>query len=250
MQGMMLGAVLALVAVSIVVGVKVLRLAQRTRGLPERLLGSYFLVGGGVGYPLSAVSSISGEWQPILASLSSVFISVALSFLFVFTARVFYGKSRAAQVGAWLGIAMCLAYALGYSISQLSAETEEALVRSTMTWGGLSLFVSAAAFGWTGVESLRHWTVYRRRVLLGLADAVAVNRMLLWGLMGTIILAVVAIDTLLLYTGGAVAREVLVPLVTSVGGIVSSLCLALAFLPPRSYLEAVRRRAAASAGAL
>jgi hypothetical protein len=145
---------------------------------------------------------------------------------------------------------MALAYALGYSVSQLSAETEADLLRSTMTWGGFSLAVSAAAFGWTGIESLRHWAVYRRRVLLGLADAVAVNRMLLWGLMGTIILAVVVVDTLLLYTGGTVAREVLLPLVTSVAGILSSVCLALAFLPPRSYLEAVRRRAAASAGAL
>jgi hypothetical protein len=250
MQAMMLGAVLALVAVSIVVGVKVLLLARRTRGLPERLLGLYFVVGGGVGYPLSAISSIAGEWQPILASLSSIFTSIAMSFLFVFTARVFYGKSRGAQVGVALGMALCLAYALGYSISQLSARNEAELVHSTMTWGGLSLFVSAASFGWTGIESIRHWAMYRRRVLLGLADPVAVNRMFLWGLMGTIVLAVVAIDTLLLYTGGEVAREVLVPLVTSVGGILSSLCLALAFLPPQSYLEAVRRRAAAAAGAL
>ena len=246
----MLAAVLALVAVSIVVGVKVLLLARRTRGFPERVLGVYFLLGGGVGYPLSAVSAVSGEWQAVLAAVSSVFVSGALWLLFVFTARVFYGGRGPARGAVVFGAALCLAYTVGYSVSQLSAETEAELLRSTMTWGGFSLFVSAAAFGWTGVESLRHWAVYRRRVVLGLADAVAVNRMLLWGLMGTIILAVVVIDTLLLYTGTAVAREVLLPLVTSVAGILSSACLALAFLPPRSYLEAVRRRAAASAGAL
>ena len=116
-----------------------------------------------------------------------------------------------------------------------------------MLWGGLSLVISGVGYAWTGIESLRHYATYRRRLALGLADPVVVNRMLLWGLMGLATVVVVVVDSVLLYAASELAREVGIPLVTSGGGLLVGILLTLAFFPPPRYLAVVRRRAAATA---
>jgi hypothetical protein len=64
--------------------------------------------------------------------------------------------------------------------------------------------------------------------------------MLLWGLMGCFALGAVVIDTLLLYSGSRVAREVLLPTITAAAGLLVSVCMILAFWPPAAYLAFVR----------
>ena len=247
MQALVFAGLLALCGTSVAVGVKLLRLAQRTQGVPERSLGLFFLLGAGVGFPLSALSTMAGEWQGVLAALSSVFTGASQVLLFLFTARVFCAGERRGRVGVALGLALVAVYVLGTSIAQLTAETPEAMLSAQMTWGGVSLVMSAAAYGWTGLESLRHHAQHRRRLALGLADPVVTDRMLLWGLMGLTTLLVILIDAVLLYTLGAFARTVAIPLVTCTGGLAVGALLLLAFFPPASYLERVRRQAATAA---
>jgi hypothetical protein len=58
--------------------------------------------------------------------------------------------------------------------------------------------------------------------------------------MGCCALSAVVIDTLLLYSGGQVAREVLLPMVTAAAGLLVSVFMILAFWPPAAYLAFVR----------
>jgi hypothetical protein len=165
--------------------------------------------------------------------------------LYAFTARVFRPGQRSASAGLILGVSLCALYVVGYTFSQLTARSEEDILRGTMAWGGVSLVMTGFAYLWTGFESLRQYALHRRRLALGLADPVATNRMLLWGLMSATTVAVVLIDAALLYGGSTFAREVAIPLVTCAGGLVFAGFLALTFFPPVRYVAAIRRRASA-----
>lgn len=242
MQALVVTGLLSLCGVSVAVGVKLLLLARRTGGYPELALGLFFLLGGGVGYPLSAAAPMAGSWQPILAASSSLFCGSSQFMLFLFTARVFHPDRAWARAGVAVGGLLALAYVLGYSISQLSASTPDELIRSAMVWGGVSLVMAGSGYGWTSLASLHHYTLQRRRLALGLADPIVTNRILLWGLMGTTTIAIVVTDGVLLYTGASFAREVLIPLVTCAGGLLVAVFLTLAFFPPDAYLDLVRRR--------
>jgi hypothetical protein len=246
MQVLVIPGLVALLGVSLAVGVKLILMARRTHGFPELALGLFFLMGGAVGYPLSATAPMAGDWQPFVAAASSVVISIATIFLYAFTARVFYAGRPGGRIGLGLGAVLCLLYPIGYSVSQISAQNADELLRSTMTWGGLSLVMSAGAFGWSSFESLRQYALHRKRVALGLADPVVTNRMLLWALGGASILTVIVIDSIALYSGSDFARLTIIPLVTSAGGLVYGASLTLAFFPPERYLAAIRSRTPAS----
>jgi hypothetical protein len=248
MQMLVIPGLLALIGVSFAVGVKLIVLARRTGGFPEWALGLFFLLGAGLGYPLSALAPMSGEWQGIVAAASSVVMSAGMFLLYAFTARVFYAGRVAGKIGLALGGALCLAYVLGYSITQIAADSAEELLASVMTWGGLSLVMSAGAFAWSSYAALSEWSLHRKRLALGLADPVVTNRLLLWGLMGITIIAIVVIDTAALYSGSDFARLTIIPLATSAGGLLYGAFLALAFFPPASYVAALRRRHGSAPG--
>ncbi len=184
----------------------------------------------------------------MLASVSAVVNAVATMFLYAFTTRVFHPGRPGAWLGFAVGSALCVAYAIGYSSTYLGSHSEAELLRGTMIWGGVSLVMSGGAYGWSSFESLRQYAMHRRRLALGLSDPVVANRLLLWSLMGLATLAVIVIDALLLYGGSRFAREIVIPLVTSSGGLVAAACLALAFFPPDSYLAGLRRHAASQPG--
>lgn len=245
MQTFVLAGLAALCGMSIAVGAKLLRLAARTHGFPERTLGLFFLLGGGIGYPLSALAAFVPEWEAVLSSASTLFTGVSQAMLFLFTARVFRAGDWRGYVGVGIGVALVLLYVFGYSIAHITAETPADLRRAQMVWGGVSLVMSGVGYGWTSFESLYQYVLSRRRLAIGLGDPVVSNRMLLWGLMGLSTIGVVVTDSVLLYGGSALARDVGIPLVTCTGGLVTGVLLLLAFFPPRAYLEAIRRQAAA-----
>lgn len=244
LQVFMLAAVAALFTVWIVVGVRMLRLARRTGNFAERVLGLGLLLQAGIGYPLSAVAPYTGGGEAAVGAVASLFSNAGCGMLFVFTAHVFHPRSRWAWVAVGAASALLTVHGLGSGAARMAATTPEAIFASTYLWSPWILALSGAAWGWTGFESLRYYARLRKRAGLGLADPVVANRMLLWGLMGASAVSAVVIDTLLLYLGDALAQRVLLPLVTSVAGLAVSLFLVLAFLPPRAYLDAVKRRAA------
>jgi len=56
----------------------------------------------------------------------------------------------------------------------------------------------------------------------------------------------VAVDAALFYSGTPRGREIYIPLVTAISGLLVSLCTILAFWPPAAYLARVRGDSAAT----
>ena len=109
------------------------------------------------------------------------------------------------------------------------------------------LTMAVLAYLWSAVESLRYWRLMLRRASLGLADPVATNRFLLWGLAGSAM--VVGAGSNLL-ASIATPLSVLHPaalLVTSVCGFTNTVALVLTFVPPARYTDWVRARHAVGA---
>ena len=237
-------AVGTLFAVWIVTGLRLVALARRTRAAPELLLGLALLLQAGLGYPLSVVSQFAGDYALLLTCVAGVFSNGGMGFLYVFTARVFHDSSRWAWAAVGAAGALLVVQATGNGIAQAAAVTQEEKLAVILHWGAGSLALSGAAWGWTAWEALRYHGLLRRRVALGLADPVVANRMLLWGLMGAVAVGCVLVDTGLLYSGAPAAREVLLPLITALSGLLVSGCMVLAFWPPAAYLARVRGAAA------
>jgi hypothetical protein len=166
----------AFVLVSLVIGVRVLWLARRTRGLPEFAMGLGLILMGGLGYPVLA------------------------------------------QFGSFL------------------PDGE----RVWLLYGQIGVVV----FLWSGIESLRYFARLRKRLKIGLADASVADRFRLWGVgalcAGSVTTIVQILQALGIDTNGTPAgAAVIAPL-----GLVASVTLWLAFLPPARYTSWITARAA------
>lgn len=236
----MAAAVGTLFVVWIVTGVRLIRLARQTQRSPELLLGLALLLQAGIGYPISVLAPYAGDAAWLVWLVSSSCSNGGMGLLFAFTALVFHERSRWAWMIVGAGAALLLIQTIGHVSAQTGAADEAARARAILVWGAGSLALSGLSWGWTGFEALRYHARLRKRAALGLADPVVVNRMLLWGMMGTIALSCVLVDTALLYLGGEVGRTLLLPLVTSTAGLLVSACMILAFWPPPAYLTWLR----------
>ena len=97
--------------------------------------------------------------------------------------------------------------------------------------------------GWAGLESLLYYVKLRRRLAVGLADAVTADRLRLWSI--AMLAAFATSATALTLRGFGVAMTpTLTGLVVGPLGIVSASAMWLAFLPPQRYLRWVAGGAA------
>jgi hypothetical protein len=96
---------------------------------------------------------------------------------------------------------------------------------------------------WRPLAALPYHARLRRRLALGLADPVATNRVLLWGVAGAITSAmslfVVAVTLLGLWTTPARAP---IAIVTVMCAAADALLSWLAFAPPKGYVAWVKAR--------
>ena len=83
----------------------------------------------------------------------------------------------------------------------------------------------------------------RRRLRLGLADPVVVNRFLLWATMALAVFTGIVLNTVALAMHVDILKSPLVLFGSSCTGLTQAVMLFLAFLPPRAYLAWVRSRA-------
>ena len=232
-----------------VVGARMLLLARRTRGRHEKLIGSGMLLIGAVGFPGSIVSGFGGPVADVrlwLWLVSTLVMQLGILANYAFTWQSF----RPAQAwGRWLvvGAALLLFASLAGSGHALAnARPDELSPIVARSWLLVGMVGYAGCFLWSAIEGFVHWASARRRLALGLADAVVVNRFLLWGLFG---LAATGIN-LASGTGAALGHDpsksplTLVPM--GVLGFLASVAMYLAFLPPAAYLDFVRSRVRAS----
>lgn len=238
----------AFVSVGAAVGVKLLLLARRTQGLPERIIGASLLMLSGVAWPLLLVASGKAVSEPVMRAalaVASLVMGGSWAGMFLFTWTVFRPSERWARALALGGI--CVELAAGGAGAYRAFALGDASALPGPSPSGLVILLGAETlYVWTAVESFRYRALLRRRIPLGLADPLVADRFGKWGWtgvfgFGSITPAFVAQLT------GADANTPAHHLVVGVCGLASSVVLYFAFLPPAAYARFVRQNAPAPA---
>jgi hypothetical protein len=224
MQLLGLGVVIQMLA-DVVVGIRLLALARRTRQVPELGMGLCCLLLGGVGLPLALLvrsGALGPDERGVLLACALGVQNLACFALYVATWRVFRPGSKLARFGIGVAATALLWSTLG--------STDDGSFAFWLGWPG-----RAGAFIWSAVEAAHYAHLLGRRVELGLADAVVADRMRLWALCcGVVSLGFIVFFVSRVY--GMNPAETPALLVTaSATGITGGVALWLAFLPPQWY---------------
>ena len=235
------------VLVSSVVGIRLVALLARTRHVPELLIGIGVLGIGPCGFAFAVFSSLLVEPWPlgsqVLWALGAVAMNAGGLATYVFTWTVFRRQELWARLLVGAAGAVFAATLVADGIATGFAFPGD--VQATLPLQ-ISGWLRIGALGWGAAESLRYYSLMRRRARLGMADPVVANRFLLWGigigaaawgsLVGTIAPLVVGLPSL---------EIPWVQLSSSLHGLAAAVAMWLAFVPPRGYLRLVEARAAA-----
>lgn len=238
----------AFVLVSLVLGPRLLALARRTGRVPELTMGLGLLLMGGLGYPFATlgrvVATFPDDVRGFLIGCSALCNTIGFGALLIFNWRVFRSHSVLAEavVGACLvGLALLLpaeAVWPGLATSALSVEPYPGLPGYARVVLGLSILY------WAAVEAALYGRKLSRRLAIGLADPVVVDRVWLWTVAiggasasytTAFVLALFGIDLPASPFGAGII---------GILGLVSAGAAWLAFLPPAPYLRWVRARTA------
>ena len=231
---------LIFIVVGTAVGVRILLRSRLDHSLPELAVGAALIAFASVSQPLSVLRVALAGQIPIGASVALQLVATAASAftvlaLYVFTWRVFRPESRWAALlfaggsalGLWAGVGTA-------AISYFDATVSPSLVGR---WIALSALSYAICFGWAAIESLTYYVRLRRRLRLGLADPLLVNRFLLWG--GACAFAFVIDGVLLAMALGGTDfnTDPTVRLLVSASGLTNAVAWFLGFTPPRWYVR-------------
>ena len=228
-----------------VLAIRLLRLARRTRQAPEALLGISYLLIAGLGYPLCAGSVDAGDSVgPALFSVGSTASNLGLAAMFVFTWKAFRPDSRWA-LGA-CSVAILAITVNGFLKVQMiyAAPSFEAIAQAVATHP-LSvqvILIAVLAFAWPAWESLRYRGQLRRRLSLGLAEPLVANRFLLWGIACSSSVFASVLNAGIAASGQNILEHTPVLVVSSLAGILNTVLLILAFLPPPWYVRFIEGR--------
>ena len=221
-------------AVSLLVGLRLLALAARTGERPELLIGVAVLGIGPVGFGLQTVAGAleASVLAEALAAAGAVAVAVGVWAKLGFNWLV-YRRESAAALAATLVLSSVVAAHLVAQPMQGSFLDAVHSVGPSAVRGA----VQALALGWGAAEAFRFWTQLRRRARLGLADAVLVNRFLMWAISA----GAAGLGTALgvgasLATGKGPLELPAVLVSSSAHGLVAALGMWLAFAPPRAYV--------------
>ncbi len=236
---MLLGISLFLVF-SLFVGVRLLLLARRTRGLPELAVGLACVCSGSLGMGLQTLGD-TPPLEPPLAHLSfaigRVLVHVGILCQVLFTWRVFRAERAWAAASFWGIVAAVAAISLGGAWSGSLGDRDY-----SGPWFLLQVAVHVLGLAWGALESLLYWTRMRRRLGLGLADPVVTNRFLVWGMaIGAGALAVAAEGVL--HVLPDVGPQGTIASICASFGATSMLGYWLTFFPPRAYCRWLAGRA-------
>jgi hypothetical protein len=236
--------------VEAVVGIRLLFLWRRTRQLPEFLVAIGLLLVGGLGYPLMAAGGVgrlpNGELSLLAVGLGLASICLGVTALSVFTWKVFR-PNRAWGGALSLGVlvaggVICIGSVRALSLGPADADP---VVTCTSWWIALRLLFQVW-FIWTGIESLGEYARARRRLALGLSDAVVVNRLLLWGGVGVLGTLNNTVAVALEWQGLSPMYDPSAALLLAANGLGMGALMVLTFMPPPSYVRFICRRTAAT----
>jgi hypothetical protein len=168
--------------VYLTVGVRLLRLGQRTGETPEQLLGGVFLWMGVSAslYVLPTWSAFESLWTPLNFAGRVAYIPPPVM-LALFTRRVFRPDER---WGSWLTWTSAIMLVSGVGGSALGGDLEGFSISSGWFW--LEWIGFTVPFAWAGSEAFVQYRHARRRARLELCDRLVCNRYLLWALFGAL----------------------------------------------------------------
>ena len=215
--------------------------------MPELLAGLSYVGAPALGYPLAIVSSQIPNRAvavPMYVVGEVLLVFGCCCFLF-FTVKVFRPSASWANAMACLGSLILVASGVGILHSFIAYENAaEITAHARLPLAGM-VGVLALSYVWTALEGLRYYRMMRKRMALGLADAVVTNRFLLWTLSGLTSVAWISFSALMLAVGENLARNMANVSVTCAGGIANTVLLVLIFMPPAAYTRWVERSARA-----
>lgn len=230
-------------AAALVVATRLLLLWRRTRQLPEFAIGMGVMWINVIGMPLTVVGrlpeTVGTDLGDAAFGIGMVFVCAGITLFFFFTTRVFHARARWARVAEIvLGIAMA-ALAVGMLRAASIGSDVVEIIGHTRPWAIALVGMLAAAFGWSGIESLRCWAQLRRRRALGLGDPVLENRFLLWGTGGLTVVILATSIAGFLAAGRLVLMEPVALFVMAASGLVMGGTWLLTFFPPAFYLRRI-----------
>jgi hypothetical protein len=234
---------LLFVAVSSLVGLRVLLLARRTRGVPELLMGTGMVSIAALGYPATLLAGFggpSGEVSLPLYGLGSLLTQFGVALIYAFTWQVFRPAAGWAKGMVAAGSAVMLWSLVATLLAIARAEPSTPSYLASREWLGVGMVGYTAGFLWTAIEGLVHHRSALRRVAFGLADPVVANRFLLWGVFGLMATGINFASALGNWMGIDPSRSPVVLVPMGVLGALASIAMSLAFFPPARYLGWVR----------
>jgi hypothetical protein len=209
---------------SLIVGARLLALAGRTRGLAEAAFGTS-LVLGGAGYVLLVLAFrvVAIDDAPLPLAVGNLLLHCGSMALMVATWRIFRPAER------WpVAIVTAIGAVLAVSFAIRLAHVRMIPPPAPVFW--MSTLAGAGAYAWSCAESLRFWTMMRRREALGLADRALTRRFGLWSLCTGCAVGMHVASML----GRVLAGDAMPPgaVIASSGlGLVAAISLSLAFFP-------------------
>jgi hypothetical protein len=225
---------IATVALGLLLGMRLLRLASRTRSAPELAMGLYcLLVSVGTilfAATLNAIAAGSDRAAPLSAAYT-LCIGLGATALAVGIWRIFrpgeaWARALAIGAGVWLGASWLLCHLPGKPVLLSDATPTNAL------------FVAgrAAVYACGAFEAFRYGAQLKRRVALGLADPVSAHQIRLWGIAWSCVTVIAAVPILVSLLLGAVSLDSLLALALLTGvNATAWICTWLAFFPPPAY---------------
>lgn len=220
------------------VTLRLVRLARRTGGVPERLLALAF---GGlfcVAYPMAGASRAPGlamtSEGALLFATGTAGMVVGVSALGRFPFVVFRpGRRWAAGLAFAIGAIGSIA-GLGCAVVVATAETRPEMVTRIQPWALALTAAVCLAYLWNALESLRYYRNMKRRMALGLANAETTHRFLLWSLASG--LSVFAVLTIIVIRASGTPIVSATPMaVIACTTFFTTACWALAFFMPDAY---------------
>jgi len=165
------------------IGARLIRLGLRTRELPERLLGTYFILTGAAyaAYEIPAILGLA-DWVDVpFAYAGRVLYDIGMIPWLLFMRRVFHPDDDWAR---WLVGSTALFVGLGLIGTTATGDYEGVAIRTLWFW--LDWIGYTLPFAWLAVASLSGYRHALRRQGLGLVGPLVTNRYLLWGIFGVV----------------------------------------------------------------
>jgi hypothetical protein len=235
MQSVSLAVTLVTILLGVILSIRLLRLAARTRKAPELAMGLYctLVTAGSLLYAAAFRAGFEGENELVrwLSAGFTLCIGLGAFALAVGIWRIFlpgerWMKLAVTVAGLWIGAGWLACVLPGRSVTLGDVTPANMLFLS----GRLAVY----AFG--AFHAFRYARMLERRAALGLADPLAAHQIRLWGT-AWILVAVVGSSTFLIMdlAGREAFTGVLVPVFVSGVNASAWICTWLAFFPPVAY---------------